>query len=445
MESFENIWKKTVNNLRLEITDETYKLWLEPAMATGIEEKNLLIKLPNKFFVRWLCEHYTEKINNSLKDYDPDLQVKFYTDKKEEKSDMEAPEALQISETLFQPKKFNSKYTFENFVVGQSNHFANAACLAVSKNPGNAYNPLFIYGGVGLGKTHLLNAVGIEIKKIFPPFNVIYITSEKFTNDLIEYLKNNRMAEFRIKYRNVDILLIDDIQFIANKEMIQEEFFHTFNTLYERRRQIVISSDSSPKDLGTLEERLRSRFQWGVVADIQAPDLETRVAILKKKTEAEKISIPDDVLYYIASNIKNNIRTMEGAMLSIAAYTSLTETSITIDKAKEYLKTIVTEKDVERDVTFDAIQSVVCKHFNLSSTDIKSKKRTDSIAFPRQIAMYLSRTLTNHSTPEIGEFFGGRDHSTVMYACNRIKSKITKDPYFTALLNKISRQIKESE
>jgi len=445
MESFENIWKKTVNNLRLEITDETYKLWLEPALATGIEEKNLLIKLPNKFFVRWLCEHYTDKINNSLKDYDPDLKVRFYTDKKGEKSDMETPEAPLINETLFQPKKFNSKYTFENFVVGQSNHFANAACLAVSKNPGNAYNPLFIYGGVGLGKTHLLNAVGIEIKKIFPPFNIIYITSEKFTNDLIEYLKNNRMAEFRIKYRNVDILLIDDIQFIAKKEMIQEEFFHTFNTLYERRRQIVISSDSSPKDLGTLEERLRSRFQWGVVADIQAPDLETRVAILKKKSEAEKITIPDDVLYYIASNIKNNIRTMEGAMLSIAAYTSLTETNITIDKAKEYLKTIVTENDVERDVTFDTVQSVVCKHFNLSATDIKSKKRTDSIAFPRQIAMYLSRTLTNHSTTEIGEFFGGRDHSTVMYACNRIKSKITKDPYFTALLNKISRQIKESE
>ena len=317
--------------------------------------------------------------------------------------------------------------------------------MAITKNPGRAYNPLFIYGGVGLGKTHLLNAVGIEIKKRFPSYNIIYVTSEKFTNDLIEYLKNNLMAEFRLKYRNVDILLIDDIQFIADKEMIQEEFFHTFNALYDRRKQIVITSDSSPKDLGSLEERLRSRFQWGVVADIQPPDLETRVAILKKKTEAEKINIPDDVLYYIASNIKSNIRTMEGAMLSIAAFASLTEMRITVDKAKEYLRTIISPSEIEKDITLERVQDIVCRHFNLRPSDMKSKRRTESIAFPRQVAMYLGRNLTNKSTIEIGAFFGGRDHSTVMYACNRIKTKILKDPYFLAMLNKITNQIKEGE
>ncbi len=443
MENYENIWKRVVNNLRLETSDETYKLWLEPAVATGLAEKNLLIKLPNKFFVRWLNEHYSERVNNLLREFNPELKVKFYTEKTDEKGEQEDFRA-EPSETRFLPSDFNTKYTFENFVEGQSNHFACAACKAITRSPGKAYNPLFIYGGVGLGKTHLLNAVGIEIKKRFPQYNIIYVTSEKFTNDFVEYLKNNLMSEFHLKYRNVDILLIDDIQFIANKEMIQEEFFHTFNTLYDRRKQIVITSDSSPKDLGTLEERLRSRFQWGVVADIQPPDLETRVAILKKKSEAEKINLPDDVLYYIASNIKTNIRTMEGAMLSIVAFASLTGTLVTIDIAKSYLRTIISPSEIERDITLDRIQEIVCQHFNLRPADMKSKKRTDSIAFPRQIAMYLARHLTKKSTIEIGAFFGGRDHSTVMYACNRIKEKISKDPYFTALLNKITNQIKES-
>ncbi|MBU2528314.1 MAG: chromosomal replication initiator protein DnaA [Candidatus Omnitrophota bacterium] len=444
MDNFEIIWKKIVNNLRLEITDETYKLWLEPAIPTSLEKDKLSVKVPNKFFVRWLSEHYCERIDNILKSSDPCLKVEFYTDKVENKVEPDSVEARELNETLFLPKKFVSKYSFDNFVIGQSNHFAHAASLAITKNPGNTYNPLFLYGGVGLGKTHLLNAIGIEIKKHFPAFNIIYVTSEKFTNDLIEYLKNNRIAEFRIKYRNVDLLLIDDIQFLTGKEMIQQEFFHTFNALYDRRKQIVLSSDSSPKDMGSLEERLRSRFQWGVVADIQPPDLETRVAIIKKKIEAEKISIPDDVLYYIASNIKNNIRTLEGAILSIAAYSSLTETSITIEKAKEYLKTVITESDIEKDIGLDTIQSVVSNNFNLSVADLKGKKRTESVVFPRQIAMYLSRILTSYSTTEIGEFYGGRDHSTVLHAGNKIKNKITKDPYFAALLNKITKQVKES-
>ncbi|PIU18443.1 MAG: chromosomal replication initiator protein DnaA [Elusimicrobia bacterium CG08_land_8_20_14_0_20_44_26] len=443
-ENYDSIWKKVVNNLRLEITDETYKLWLEPAIVTGVEKDSILVKLPNKFFVRWLNEHYAERIKNILKDFSPDINVNFYTDKKDEEPEGAAgvPEAPDVSS--FVARKFTSKYTFESFVVGQSNHFAHAACMAITNNPGNTYNPLFIYGGVGLGKTHLLNAIGIEITRRFPSYNIIYVTTEKFTNDMIEHLKNNRMAEFRIKYRNIDILLMDDIQFIAHKETTQGEFFHTFNTLYERRKQIVLSCDTSPKNLGELEERLRSRFQWGVVADIQPPDLEMRVAIIKKKIESEKINIPDDVLYYIASNIKNNIRTLEGAIFSVAAYASLTETNITIEKAKEYLRTIITEQDLETDVPMETIQTVVCEHFNLTSNDIKSKKRTETVALPRQIAMYLSRNLTNYSTTEIGEFFGGRDHSTVLHACNKMKNKITKDPYFTALLNKITRQIKES-
>jgi len=445
MEDFDLIWKKVVNTLRLEITDDTYKLWLEPAQATGIEGEKLLVKLPNIFFVRWLKEHYTERVNNILKEMGKELEVSFYTDKKEPKTPSPEPFSKPIPETSFLNSNFNSKYTFENFVVGQSNHFAHAASLAVAKNPGAAYNPLFLYGGVGLGKTHLLNAIGIEIKKKFPNLKVIYITSEKFTNDLIDFLKNSRISEFRIKYRTVDVLLIDDIQFIANKEMIQEEFFHTFNTLYDRRKQIVVSSDSSPKDLGYLEERLKSRFQWGVVADIQPPDLETRVAILKKKCEAEKINLPEEILFFIASNIKSNIRTMEGAMLSITAYASLTQTKITTEIAKDFLKNIISDEEIEREVSLDDIQNIVCKHFNLTKADLKGKKRTESIAFPRQIAMYLGRVITKHSTTEIGNFFGGRDHATVMYACNKIKNRITKDPYFAALVNKMIKQVKEGE
>lgn len=271
---------------------------------------------------------------------------------------------------------------------------------------------------------------------------MLYITSERFTNELIESIRNDRMPQFRNKYRNLDVLLIDDIQFLAGKESTQEEFFHLFNTLYEAHKQIVVSSDSTPKEIPTIEERLRSRFQWGVIADIQPPDIETRIAILRKKAGAENIFIPDDVVLFLASQIKSNIRELEGCLIRIVAFSSLTGSEVTVDRSKEILKDIITKEEIAAPITIELIQNVVGKHFHLDIKEMKSKRRTDAVAFPRQVAMYLARTLTEYSTTEIGTEFGGRDHTTVMYACEKIKMKLAGDPFFSALVNRITQEIK---
>jgi len=438
----QELWKKTLNNLRLEIKEETYELWFKPTEAVSVENNLLNVTVPNKFFVKWLDEKFKERIEKILKEISgSDIKINFISleKEKEDNKSIESFQEFPVEKTL---GFFNVKYSFENFVVGQSNYFAHAASLAVANEPGKAYNPLFIYGGVGLGKTHLLHAIGIKTKKNHPGLLVLYISSEKFTNELIDGLRNNKMTEFRSKYRTLDVLLVDDIQFIAGKEMIQQEFFHIFNSLYESRKQIVLTADCSPRDLSPLEDRLRSRFQWGVVADIQPPDLETRVAILKKKAENENFSIPDEVLYFIASRVKNNIRIMEGALIGIAAYSSLTGNEVTVETAKNYLKTLITEDEI-RPVSVERIQEVVANYYNITQKDIVSKKRNESIAFPRMLAMYLTRTMTDLSTTEIGNKFGGRDHSTVMYACNKIQRQIKKDPFFSQLVNKIVKEIKE--
>ena len=338
---------------------------------------------------------------------------------------------------------FNPKYTFDNFVVGASNQFANAACLAVANLPAKNYNPLFIYGGVGLGKTHLLHAIGnhilqnrilLEIKKI------CYLSSEEFTNELINSIRYEKMDEFRNKFRKMDILLIDDIQFISGKERTQAEFFHTFNSLYEGRKQIVVTSDKFPKDIPNFEERLRSRFEWGLIADIQPPDIETKVAILRKKAENENIPLPNDVAFLLASQIDSNIRVLEGSLIRIGAFASLTKTSITIDMAKEVLKNIIRPK--EELISIDSIQKIVSTFYNIKISDLKVKRKYKGYVLPRQIAMYLSRKMTTASLIEIGDKFGGKDHSTVLHSIKKIEEKILQDPSFRETIENLQGRIK---
>lgn len=345
------------------------------------------------------------------------------------------------TESRFFEEQFNPKYTFESFVVGPSNRFAQAAAEAVAKDPGKAYNPVFLYGGVGLGKTHILHAIGHQVRLSRPGSHVLYITSERFINEYIDGLRFDKIKDFRAKYRHVDCLLIDDIQFLTGKENSQEEFFNTFNTLYDTRKQIIISSDRTPTET-RVGDRLISRFEWGVVCDIQPPDLETRIAILRKKASAESLYVPEDVILFIASQVKSNIRELEGSLIRIAAFSSLTGRPLNVESARETLKDIVARTDDARPVRIEDIQEVVAQHFNLDLKDMRSRRRTDAIAFPRQIAMYLARTLTESSTTEIGDQFGGKDHTTVMHACKKIKDKMTSDPYFTALVNKITQRVK---
>jgi chromosomal replication initiator protein len=338
-----------------------------------------------------------------------------------------------------QAPELNMRFSFDNFVVGPSNRFAHAASLAVAESPARSYNPLFIYGGVGLGKTHLMQAIRIHTLKQNSNLQVTYISSEKFTNQLISAIQHRTTMEFRQKYRHVDVLLIDDIHFIAGKESTQEEFFHTFNALYDAHKQIVLSSDRSPKDIPGLEERLISRFEWGLVTDIQPPDLETRIAILKKKTEQNNIAIPDDVIFYIADKIRLNIRELEGALVRVGAYSSLTNERVTLELAQSILKDMLLE---EKKVSIDSIQKTVAAHFDIRLMDMKAKKRSKAVVYPRQIAMYLARSLTDYSLPEIGEYFGGRDHTTILHAYEKIDGGIKKDPKLKDLVNRLAVEIK---
>ena len=337
----------------------------------------------------------------------------------------------------------NPKYTFNSFVIGNSNRFAHAASLAVAEAPAKAYNPLFIYGGVGLGKTHLMHAIGHYILESNPNAKVVYVSSEKFTNELINAIKDDKNEEFRSKYRNVDVLLIDDIQFIAGKERTQEEFFHTFNALHDANKQIILSSDRPPKEIPTLEDRLRSRFEWGLIADIQVPDFETRMAILKKKADVENLNVANDVMGYIASKIKSNIRELEGALIRIIAYSSLTNREVSVDLATEALKDIISKKQGKH-VTIDAIQDIVASYYNLRIEDLKSQRRTRSVAYPRQIAMYLSRKLTDMSLPKIGEEFGGRDHTTVIHAYEKISENLKTDDTLQHTVNNITKKLTQN-
>src|SRR5499425_2075002 len=378
---------------------------------------------PNKYSRDWLVQHYTEALQTAARSVlggNPVISIEI--DREPDRAPVaprEAP-AVPLSNGL------SPRYTFASFVVGNSNQFAQAACQAVAELPSKAYNPLFIYGGVGLGKTHLLHAVGHQIARLYPSLRLLYLSTERFTNELINAIRYDRTAEFRAKYRNIDLLLIDDIQFISGKERTQEEFFHTFNTLYEARRQIVVSSDSAPKEIPEIEERLRSRFEWGLIADIQPPDFETRVAILKKKAELERVRLPDDVAYLIASRIKANIREIEGSLTRMIAFCALTGREMSVDLAQEVLGELWGEE--EKVITIEQIQRKVAETYGIKLSDLKAKNRTKAVAFPRQVAMYLARQLTHASLSEVGRAFGGKDHTTVLHAVDKIQVLLQEDP-----------------
>ncbi|GJL78796.1 MAG: chromosomal replication initiator protein DnaA [Nitrospinaceae bacterium] len=438
MNSKDILWQQCLKEIEEQILPENYATWFTPTYPYAMQNESLTIAVPNNFFKKCLQENYQDLIETTLETLlKKRTQVDFFVDNESKRENraltlsQEAPKTDQPRITpinnggdLKRPS-LNPKYKFSNFVVGSSNQFAHAAALAVGNNPALAYNPLFIYGAVGLGKTHLLHAIGHQILEIDPLANVRYLSAETFTVDLIESLKRDEMPAFRKRYRPLDVLLIDDIQFLAGKDRTQEEFFYTFNTLYESHKQIVISSDKYPKDMQNMEERLRSRFESGVVTDINHPDVETKVAILYKKAELHKKIIPQDVAIFIASNIKSNIRELEGLLLRIIAYASFTNREISLDLAKEALKEFTYDKT--KNFTIPNIMKTVASYFNLKTSDLKSKKRSREISFPRQIAMYLCREYTKASLPDIGKQFGGKDHTTVIFSHKKITKNVQEN------------------
>ncbi len=433
MKNIDELWKHSLSILEKKISKPSFETWLKSTKAYSLKKDTLTVIAPNEFARDWLEERYSDVIGEVLYETTGEqLEVKFIIphNQKEEEYDLPAPakrvrksddDQHEIPQTLLIPK-----YTFDTFVIGSGNRFAHAASLAVAEAPAKAYNPLFIYGGVGLGKTHLMHAIGHYVLEHNPSAKVVYLSSEKFTNEFINSIRDNRAEDFRNKYRNVDVLLIDDIQFLAGKESTQEEFFHTFNALHEESKQIVISSDRPPKEIPTLEDRLRSRFEWGLITDITPPDLETRIAILRKKAKAERLDISNEVMIYIANQIDSNIRELEGALIRVVAYSSLINKDINADLAAEALKDIIPNSK-PKIIAISDIQRIVGEYYNVKLDDFKAKKRTKSVAFPRQIAMYLSREMTDSSLPKIGEEFGGRDHTTVIHAHEKISKLLQTD------------------
>ncbi|AHF05668.1 chromosomal replication initiator protein DnaA [Desulfitobacterium metallireducens] len=439
----QKMWQDTLAKLETELSKPSFETWLSSTCLLDIEGNTLIIGVPNEFAKDWLESRYAPLIRSAVQTvFSQPMNLSFIIGiQKEVLHNIENPQQTSIPENNeITPNFLISKYTFDTFVIGNSNRFAHAAALAVAESPAKSYNPLFIYGGVGLGKTHLMHAIGNYVLERSPNTRVLYVSSEKFTNELIESIRDKNPVEFRNHYRNVDILLIDDIQFLAGKEGTQEEFFHTFNALYEADKQIIISSDRPPKEIPTLEDRLRSRFEWGLITDIQAPNLETRIAILRKKAKLENLQVSNDVMVYIADKIQSNIRELEGALIRVMAYASLSEKPITVEIAAEALKDII-PVNTPKEITIENIQQATAEYFHLSLGEFKAKKRTRAIAFPRQIAMYLSRELTDYSLPKIGDEFGGRDHTTVIHAHDKINQARRKDPLLDKKINEIIQRI----
>ena len=425
----DSLWSRIVAAVSQKLPAQIVESWIQPCRLVAVEGDRLTIGAPNSFSRDWLVQHYLQALTVAAADClggDPRVTI-IVADEAEPPAAVQHREAVAPSPSRpsSRTEGLNPRYTFDSFVVGSSNQFAQAACQAVAELPSRAYNPLFIYGGVGLGKTHLLHAVGHQAVKLFPGMSVVYLSSERFTNELINAIRYDRTAEFRTRYRTIDLLLIDDIQFISGKERTQEEFFHTFNDLYESRKQIILSSDSTPKDIPEIEERLRSRFEWGLIADIQPPDFETRVAILKKKAALERVLLADDVAYLIASRIRSNIRELEGSLTRMIAFCALTGREMGVDLAQEVLGELWGEE--EKVITIEQIQRKVADFFTVTVSDLKAKTRTKAVALPRQIAMYLARQLTHASLAEIGRAFGGKDHTTVLHAVDKIQNLLGED------------------
>lgn len=439
------IWQQILAIINTKLSKPSFDTWFKATKIVTMTDKAIVISAPTTFAVEWLESRYTKLVATTIFEFTgKQLDVSFVIEESapaEQTQVYKEPPAPVPSEESVS-NMLNPKYTFDTFVIGSGNRFAHAASLAVAEAPARAYNPLFLYGGVGLGKTHLMHAIGHYILEHSPSSKVVYISSEKFTNEFINSIRDNRAESFRNKYRNIDILLIDDIQFLAGKESTQEEFFHTFNALHEERKQIIISSDRPPKEIPTLEERLRSRFEWGLITDIQPPDLETRIAIAQK-AKAEIIDIPNEAMIYIANQIDTNIRELEGALIRVVAYSSLINQDITTHLAAEALKDIIPSSRPKM-ITIQDIQQKVGDYYNLKLDDFKARKRTKAIAFPRQIAMYLARELTDFSLPKIGDAFGGRDHTTVIHAHEKITQQLKNDQELYKIVNNITEKIKNA-
>lgn len=441
----EDIWQSTLSILETQLSKPSFETWILQADPITVQENTLILSVPNDFTKNWLEARYAELIESCIRDaLGQQLKVKFILpnqDILEQIKQETAASQLQVdSDDEDMTFQLNPKYTFSTFVIGDSNRFAHAATLAVAEAPAKAYNPLFIYGRAGLGKTHLMHALGHYVREHHQHLKIVYVSSEKFINEFINSIRDETTIEFRNKYRNVDILLVDDIQFLAGKDRTQIEFFHTFNALYEAKKQIVISSDRPPKEIPTLEDRLRSRFEWGLITDIQPPGLETRVAILQKKCKQENIHIADEVHFFIAENIKSNIRELEGALTRVIAYASFNNKPITLELAKDVLQDIIPQK-TQKPITIPLIQETVAQQFGLSVKDLMSRRRTKAISYPRQIAMYLSRKLTDSSLPKIGEEFGGRDHTTVLHAYDKIEGELKKNKELARMLEDLVERI----
>lgn len=466
------VWEQVLKNMEKEIIKPIFDTWIRSTIPLSLTDTTLEIGTPSQFIKDWIETRYAATIQSTVQQVtQKPLEVKFVNlDLDSERSREETgqqpeedspprlvkPHPVDPSPTAVEDPyirknngteelltSLNPKYTFETFVIGNSNRFAHAASLAVAEVPAKVYNPFFIYGGVGLGKTHLMHAIGHRIRQNHPHLKVLYISSEKFTNELINSIRDGNPESFRQKYRNIDVLLVDDIQFLSKKEHTQEEFFHTFNTLHEANKQIIISSDRPPREIPTLEDRLRSRFEWGLITDIQPPDLETRIAILRKKALLEGFSMPNDVMVYIASRIDNNIRELEGALIRVIAYASLTNQNIDMNLANEALKDIFPHSR-PRQITMELIQQVVAGYFKIKQEELLAKKRTRNVAYPRQIAMYLCREMTETSLPRIGEMFGGRDHTTVIHAHDKISRERNEDAKLNNILKELTKRIESA-
>lgn len=438
----EELWNQCLAGIAERVGESLFELWFRPMRILSLKDRVVTLEIPNRFYREWIEDSYPSLIPEAAeKLLGYPVLVRFKTAEKEDA-------ALRKLDTRMENRKnklairgihLNPRYTFDTFVVGPSNQFAHAASKRVGENPGLAYNPLFIYGGVGLGKTHLINSIGNAIADRRPDLTICYVSAEQFTNEVISSLRHEKMGEFKEKYRNVDVMLIDDIQFIANKTTTQEEFFHTFNSLYEKQRQIVISSDRAPLEISDITDRLRSRFSMGLIADIQPPEVETKVAIIYRKAELEKLTIPEEVAYFVASRIKSNIRELEGCLIKLGAHASLTGMPIDLNMAKVVLKDLIADED--KPVTVDSIQKAVCDYLGVKIYDLKAKKRTKEIANARQIAMYLSKQHTQLSLSEIGRYFGGKDHATVIYACKQIEERRKKDENLNKSVENVEKRI----
>lgn len=435
------LWDEALSVIRNRISRQSFEAWFRPLTLGSVEDHRFHVLLPNRFFKEWFEEHYLGLLRSALEDLMfTKVEVQLLLPDKDTAPSGPAREEPTERRVSRRPRdgaaQLNPKYTFDSFVVGSSNQFAHAASMAAAEQLSKAYNPLFIYGGVGLGKTHLLHAIGHLALQRDPRIKVSYVSSEKFTNDLINAIRFDATVEFRNRYRSLDLLLIDDIQFIAGKERTQEEFFHTFNDLYDSSKQIVISSDSLPREIPTLEERLRSRFEWGLIADIQPPDLETKAAILRKKAQAQGVRLPDEVSLFIAKHVKSNIRELEGSLVRLAAQASFTNREVSLELAQEVLKELTAEQ--QRVPTIPAIQKAVAEFYGVRVDDLRSRGRNKSIVLPRQVAMYLCREIVKASLPDIGDGFGGKDHSTVIHACEKIKRKMAGEEAFRKQVDELS-------